>query len=53
MRPLVIFLFYTGAWVSGAVYLEWPQVDLKRRQVQFLAIKNGEALGVPFHPRVI
>ena len=53
MRPLVVFLFYTGARVSEAVYLEWPQVDLDRRQVQFLATKNGEARGVPLHPRVI
>jgi integrase len=53
LRPLVIFLFYTGARVSEAVYLEWPQVDLKRRQVQFVATKNGEARGVPLHSRVI
>jgi integrase len=53
MRPLVVFLFYTGARVSEAVYLEWQQVDIERRQVQFLATKNGEARGVPLHPRVI
>lgn len=53
LRPLVIFLFYTGARVSEAVYLEWPQLDLRRRQVQFLATKNGEARGVPLHTRVI
>jgi integrase len=53
LRPLVIFLFYTGARVSEAIYLEWQQVDLARRQVQFLAAKNGEPRGVPLHPRVI
>ncbi|HXR34410.1 MAG TPA: site-specific integrase, partial [Candidatus Binataceae bacterium] len=53
LRPLVVFLFYTGARVSEATYLDWQQVDLERRQVQFLATKNGEARGVPLHPRVI
>src|SRR4029077_16974504 len=53
MRPLVVFLFYTGARVSEAVYLDWQQLDLARRQVQFLATKNGEARGVPLHPRVV
>ena len=53
LRPLVIFLFYTGARVAEALYLDWRQVDLARRQVQFLATKNGEPRGVPLHPRVV
>ena len=50
--PLVIFLFYTGARVSEAVYLDWADVDLTRRRVVFLDTKNGEDRGVPLHPRV-
>ena len=50
--PLVILLFYTGARVSEAVYLDWADVDLARRRVVFLDTKNGEDRGVPLHPRV-
>src|SRR5262249_25314901 len=48
---IVLFMFYTGARVSEALYLEWRQVDLARAEVQFLETKNGEARGVPLHPR--
>jgi len=53
LRPLVIFLLYTGARLSEALYIDWQQIDLDRGQAQFLATKNGEARGVPLHPRVI
>lgn len=53
LKPLVIFLLYTGARASEALYLKWRQVDLGRGEVQFLKTKNGEARGVPLHPRVI
>ncbi len=53
LRPLVVFLFYTGARVSEAVYLDWRDVDLRRGQVWFTDTKNGEARGVPLHDRVI
>ena len=53
LRPLVVFMLYTGARVSEAVYLDWRDVDLQRRQVWFLDTKNGEARGVPLHDRVI
>ncbi len=52
MKPLVIFLLYTGARLSEALYLDWRQVDLHARQVRFLETKNGEDRGVPLHPRV-
>jgi integrase len=52
LRPLVIFLFYTGARLSEALYLDWRQVDLTRGEVQFLETKNGDARGVPLHPRL-
>jgi integrase len=53
LRPLVIFLLYTGARLSEALYLEWSQVDLNRAHVSFLETKNGEPRGVPLHPRVV
>jgi integrase len=49
----VIFLFYTGARVAEAVYLDWRNVDLDRAEVQFLDTKNGESRGVPLHPLVV
>src|SRR5262249_61938966 len=45
LRPLVIFLLYSGARLSEALYLDWQQIDLRRRQVQFLDTKNGDARG--------
>jgi integrase len=53
LRPLVIFLLYTGARLSEALYLDWQQVNLTRGEVQFLATKNGESRGVPLHLRVL
>ena len=51
LAPLVVLMFYTGARVSEAVYLDWDEVDLLRRRVMFLDTKNGEDRGVPLHPR--
>jgi integrase len=53
LRPLVIFLLYTGARLSEALYLDWRHVDLARSHVQFIDTKNGEARGVPLHARVL
>lgn len=53
LRPLVIFMLYTGARVSEALYLDWREIDLQRAHVAFLDTKNGEARGVPLHPRVV
>lgn len=53
LKPLIIFLFYTGCRLSEGLYLDWAQIDLKRAEVQFLETKNGEARGVPLHPRTI
>ena len=53
IRPLVVLLFYTGARIGEALWLEWSAIDLGRRHVQFLKTKNGEPRGVPLHPRVI
>lgn len=53
LRPLVIFLLYTGARASEAVWLDWRNVDLTRAHVIFPKTKNGEARGVPLHQRVV
>jgi integrase len=39
MKPLVAFLFYTGARVSEALYLHWRDVDLSRAHVVFTDTK--------------
>jgi integrase len=52
LRPLVIFLFYTGARLAEALYLDWRQLDLDRGEVRFLETKNGDPRGVPLHARV-
>jgi integrase len=53
LRPLVIFLLYTGARMSEALYLDWRDVNLQGGQVQFIDTKNGESRGVPLHPRAL
>ncbi len=53
LRPLVIFLFGTGARLSEAVYLDWSNVDLAARRVRFMETKNGEPRGVPLNERVL
>jgi integrase len=53
MRPLVIFLLYTGARIGEALWLDWHNLDLERKHVQFIDTKNGTSRGVPLHPRVI
>jgi integrase len=52
LRPLVIFLLYTGARIGEALWLNWDDVDLTRGHVTFPLTKNGEPRGVPLHPRV-
>ncbi len=53
LRPLVIFLLYTGARLSEALYLDWQYLDLARAHVTFTNTKNGDERGVPLHQRVI
>jgi integrase len=53
LRPLVVFMLYTGARADEALWLDWRDVDLSRAHVQFPKTKNGEARGVPLHPRVV
>jgi integrase len=53
LKPLVTFLFYTGARIGEALWLDWRNVDLQRAQVQFLDTKNNTDRGVPLHPAVV
>jgi integrase len=53
LQPLLVFLFYTGARVGEALWLDWRNVDLRRAHVAFEQTKNGEPRGVPLHSRVI
>jgi integrase len=53
LRPLLIFLLYTGARIGEALWLDWHDIDLSRSHVTFPKTKNGEARGVPLHPRVV
>jgi integrase len=53
LRPLLVFMFYTGARTGEALWLDWRDVDLSRAHVTFPETKNGEARGVGLHPRVI
>ena len=53
LRPLVVFLLYTGARAGEALWLDWSNVDLFRGHVSFPRSKNGEPRGVPLRPRVI
>jgi integrase len=53
LRPLIMFLLYTGARIGEALWLEWRNVDLARAHVSFIKTKNTEARGVPLHPRVV
>jgi integrase len=53
LRPLVIFLLYTGARCGEALWLDWRNIDLNRRHVDFINTKNGESRGVPLHTRIV
>lgn len=53
MRPLVIFLLYTGARIGEALWLDWRDVSLDRSHVQFIDTKNGTSRGVPMHHRAV
>lgn len=53
LRPLVIFMLYTGARTGEALWLNWRDVELARAHVGFPKTKNGDARGVPLHPRAV
>ena len=53
LRPLVIFMLYTGARAGEALWLDWRNVDLDRAHVSFPKTKNGDARGVPLPARAV
>lgn len=53
LKPIVLFMLYTGARVSEALTLDWNEVDLQRGHVIFLDTKNDDDRGVPLHPSVV
>ena len=53
LRPLVIFMIYTGARIGEALWLDWRNLNLTQRHVVFPKTKNGDARGVPLHDRVV
>lgn len=53
LKPLLRFLFGTGARVSEALALQWSEVDLSRAQVVFLETKNGDRRGIPLPASVV
>lgn len=53
MRPLIQFLLYTGARAGEALWLDWSDIDLSRRHVQFIGTKNGTDRGVPLHSALV
>jgi len=52
-RPLLVFLFYTGARTGEALALTWDDIDLGRGHVNFPKTKTNFPRGVPLHQRVI
>jgi integrase len=53
LRPLVVFMLFTGCRVGEALWLDWREVDLSRSHAVFRRTKNGEARGVPLNERVV
>jgi len=53
LRPLVVFLFYSGARAGEALWLDWSNVNLDKAQVTFVKTKNGDARSVPLHSRAV
>lgn len=53
IKPLLTFLFYTGARISEAMDLQLHDLDLDRAHVQFIDTKNGTSRGVPLHTLVV
>jgi integrase len=53
LKPLLRFLFGTGARISEALALQWSDVDLKKCHAIFQDTKNGERRGVPLPASVV
>lgn len=53
LRPLIVFMLYSGARSGEALALDWRNVDLARAHVTFERTKNGKSRGVPLHRRLV
>jgi len=53
LRPIVLFVLYTGATASEAVYLDWSQVDLDRATVCLSIRSSSPGRNVPLNSRVL
>ena len=53
LKPLIIFMLYTGARAGEALWLDWRNLSLQRSHVSLTDTKNGETRGVPLHSRVV
>jgi integrase len=49
LRPLILFLYWCGVRLGEALQIEWPQVDLARREIRLEEeqTKNAEPRVVP------
>ena len=52
LRPLVIFMLYTGARIGEALWLDWRDVDLDPGPRQLPEDKERRGPRCPAHPRV-
>jgi len=52
LRPLIIFLCYTGARIGEAVCLLWEDIDMDKRRIIFWKTKNGDFRSIPMHERI-
>jgi integrase len=54
LRPLLIFLVYTGARLTEALEMQWSDIDLEHRWCVFRETKrHNETRGVPLHARAV
>lgn len=53
MKSLMVAMLYTGARIGELLWLDWKNVDLVRNHLSIPKLKNGEARGIPLHPRVV
>jgi integrase len=53
LRPFVIVAFQTGMRKGEILYLEWPDIDFRRRQITVQKSKNGTKRGIPMSEMVV
>ncbi|HDZ73511.1 MAG TPA: site-specific integrase [Aurantimonas coralicida] len=53
LRPIVVFLLYTGARVGEALWLEWRSISLDRAHVSFDETKSDYPRGGWLHTRLV